>query len=108
MRRKCDVKKSLVPMLDRLSIIWDWWLLKTNYVRGITCMPKLRQTLMYNSDDILFYNEPFVLLLGINLKKNTNLILKSVWFHWCVNKLTNEVLVWSFLNRKIESKTLKA
>ena len=36
--------------------------LKTNYVRGITGMPKLRQTLKYNSDDILYYSEPFKIL----------------------------------------------
>ena len=49
--------------------------LKTNYVRGITGMPKLRQTLKYNSDDILYYSEPFALLLGIKFVKYKNLIL---------------------------------
>ena len=75
----CDYVRSFI--LNSLGLMT----LKTNYVRGITGMPKLRQTLKYNSDDILYYSEPFALLLGIKFVKYKNLILNFFWLNWCVN-----------------------
>ena len=56
-RRKCDVKKSRAPMFRSFILSLGLKPLK-KYVHETTGMPKLKQTLEYNSSDIVFlYSE---------------------------------------------------